>query len=242
MNVTYIYHSGYAVEFESCCFLFDYFKGKLPPCVWDKELFVFASHIHKDHFNPQLFELFKDKEDVTFVLSSDIDLALFPGVEALQRERPKKIVFAPPDARLTLQDARGDGIELETFLSTDCGVAFLLTCGGKTVFHAGDLNWWAWPDDTEAEAEDMKNRFFAQLEQLRGRKIDLAFLSLDPRQGALYSLGFDAYMRACRIANAFPMHYWHKTRTVEAFRSSPAAADYRDRVLGTGKENTTYLL
>ena len=50
MKVTYLYHSGFAVELEKHIFVFDYMKGKLPD--WDgrKEIIFFASHKHPDHF------------------------------------------------------------------------------------------------------------------------------------------------------------------------------------------------
>ena len=42
MKVTYLYHSGFAVELEKHIFVFDYMKGKLPD--WDgrKEIIFFV--------------------------------------------------------------------------------------------------------------------------------------------------------------------------------------------------------
>ena len=54
MKVTFILHSGYFVELESCCLLFDYWKGDIPQS--DKPLYVFASHHHEDHFSPEVFK------------------------------------------------------------------------------------------------------------------------------------------------------------------------------------------
>ncbi len=47
-KVTYIFHSGFFVEWEDCCFLFDYYKGELPQPK-EKPLIVFSSHSHGDH-------------------------------------------------------------------------------------------------------------------------------------------------------------------------------------------------
>ena len=60
MQVTYIEHSGFLVEAESCYYIFDYYKGELPKLDKDKEVIVFCSHFHQDHFNPQIFEILKD--------------------------------------------------------------------------------------------------------------------------------------------------------------------------------------
>ena len=48
MKVTYIYHSGFAVELDNCILLFDYYKGELPRWEKNKMIYVFASHKHQD--------------------------------------------------------------------------------------------------------------------------------------------------------------------------------------------------
>ena len=75
-----------------------------------------------------------------------------------------------------------EGLTVTTLGSTDEGVAFLVETEGKTIFHAGDLHLWYWDDDTEAERREMNQRYTAEMEKLRGRRIDVAFLVLDSRQ------------------------------------------------------------
>ncbi len=70
MKVTFILHSGYFVELESCCLLFDYWKGDIPQS--DKPLYVFASHHHEDHFSPEVFKEARPGRQVHFILSNDI--------------------------------------------------------------------------------------------------------------------------------------------------------------------------
>ena len=41
MKVTYLYHSGFLVEWENCCFLFDYIRGDLPQQAMQKPFFVY---------------------------------------------------------------------------------------------------------------------------------------------------------------------------------------------------------
>ena len=55
MKVTFLYHSSYFVEMDTCCLLFDYYQGDIPQV--DKPLYVFASHSHGDHFSPVIFQL-----------------------------------------------------------------------------------------------------------------------------------------------------------------------------------------
>ena len=40
MEITYIGHSGFLVETDACYFVFDYYKGTLPPMKTDKPVFV----------------------------------------------------------------------------------------------------------------------------------------------------------------------------------------------------------
>lgn len=72
MKVSYIGHSGFAVELAGCTLLFDYYQGVFPPFALDKPLYVFASHAHQDHFNFAIFELGKAHPNVTYILSRDI--------------------------------------------------------------------------------------------------------------------------------------------------------------------------
>ena len=55
MKVTYIHHSCFLAETESCYYLFDYFKGELPELDPQKPILVLASHKHADHYHPSVF-------------------------------------------------------------------------------------------------------------------------------------------------------------------------------------------
>ena len=78
------------------------------------------------------------------------------------------------------------GIEIETLRSNDMGVAFLVKVEGKTIYHAGDLNWWHWNGEPEEDNEYYKKTFQDEMKYLEGKKIDLAFMLLDPRQEDKY--------------------------------------------------------
>ena len=73
MKITYINHSGFLVETKDCYYIFDYYKGELPLLDKKKEVIVFCSHFHEDHFNPKIFEILDDMR-MTYqaVLSKDI--------------------------------------------------------------------------------------------------------------------------------------------------------------------------
>ena len=73
MKITYINHSGFLVETKDCYYIFDYYKGELPFLDKKKEVIVFCSQFHEDHFNPKIFEIL-DEMGMTYqaVLSKDI--------------------------------------------------------------------------------------------------------------------------------------------------------------------------
>ena len=84
MKVSYIDHSGFLVETGRCYYLFDYYRKKLPQLDCKKPIFVFASHRHPDHYNPEIFTLLQEMgmEQVTAVLSKDISRKKYPDAEA----------------------------------------------------------------------------------------------------------------------------------------------------------------
>ena len=73
MKITYINHSGFLIETKDCYYIFDYYKGELPLLDKKKEVIVFCSHFHKDHFNPVIFEILDDMS-MTYqaILAKDI--------------------------------------------------------------------------------------------------------------------------------------------------------------------------
>ena len=181
MRITYIRHSAFLAEWEDIVCLFDYAEGELPEIDRDKRLCVFASHHHSDHFNPEIFTRFADHPRHTFILSDDI--------RTVPAGEKAPVVRTGPNCRRIFPGGKRGAMSVSTIGSTDCGVAFVVNYAGKTVYHAGDLHWWAWPDDTPEEERDMKNRYFAEIAKLNGVRLDAAFLPLDPRLGANYWMG-----------------------------------------------------
>ena len=67
MKITYIGHSGFFVEMEDACFLFDYYKGTIPETDGNKKMYVFVSHRHHDHYNEEIFRLQEKFRDIQFL-------------------------------------------------------------------------------------------------------------------------------------------------------------------------------
>ena len=57
MKLTFLYHSAFLVELETCSLLFDWHGGRVPDIDRSKPLYVFASHHHGDHYAPEILSL-----------------------------------------------------------------------------------------------------------------------------------------------------------------------------------------
>lgn len=218
MLVTYIGHSGFLVELENCYLLFDYYKGSIPELNPGKKLFVFASHKHADHYNPEIFKLHEKHPDMEFILSSDIKPSAEHRKEAGEgTEAGCRIRSVKPLMEYVLYDREEQEIILKTLKSTDCGVAFLLHYGEKTIYHAGDLNQWVWKGESKQYNNGMTSKFLAEINRLNDVPIDVAFAPLDPRLEDWYYMGMLNLLKATRIRYVFPMHFWDKPTVIRKF-------------------------
>ncbi len=208
MRVTYIHHSCFLVETDSCYYLFDYEKGCLPQMDVTKPIFLLSSHGHQDHYNPGIFQMLEalGMQKVYAILSDDIEIPA--DVNVLQ-------VSSGTEYRLSL------GQKLTTFQSTDLGVAFLIEDQGKMIYHAGDLNDWVWEGESISYNEQMTIDYRKQIDLLLGklehRKIDLAFVVLDPRQEKDYDRGLCYFLEHVPVESVYPMHYWEQPDIIETF-------------------------
>ncbi|MCD8090886.1 MAG: MBL fold metallo-hydrolase [Clostridiales bacterium] len=200
-KVSYLHHSGFFVELESCCLLFDYWEGEIPPT--PKKLYVFVSHSHGDHYNPEIFKL-RENRDVTFILASEIRC----------KDKGSDIITIKPKTEITV-----DSVKVETLKSTDSGVAFIVEAEGLSIFHAGDLNLWLWKEETKQYNNNMKALFEKYISPLKGRSFDIGFIPLDPRQEEYYCLGMDRFLETADFKAVFPMHFWNSFDLIEKYRA-----------------------
>ena len=208
MNVTYIHHSCFLVETDRFYYLFDYEKGSLPALDSEKPIVVLSSHSHYDHYNPRIFQMLKDigMEHVQAILSDDIES---PGNLHALRVSPGNEYDLGPRQKLT------------TFCSTDLGVAFLIEDQETLFYHAGDLNDWVWDGEPDSYNREMTAHYRKEIrllaEKLNHRKLDGAFVVLDPRQEKDYDRGLCYFLEQISAAKVYPMHYWDKPEIIETF-------------------------
>lgn len=225
MKVTYISHSGFLAELPDCTWLFDYYEGEVPAVRPDKPLFVFVSHWHSDHFNPDIFSMFQARE-IHYILSSDTKkhMKIFPAAQNLHFMKPKET--------MTFSLAENDrNFRVQTLPSTDCGVAFLIFYAGKYIYYAGDLNWWVWKGETTQYNNNMTAQFKKYTEPLKNLDIFAAFLPLDSRQEDWYDKGFLHVMETANVSHAFPMHFWKDFSVIPRFLASPKGRKYKKQII-----------
>lgn len=227
MKVTFIDHSGFLVELKKSVLLFDYYKGEIPD-IQGKHWYVFASHFHEDHFQPEIFKLREKQETITYILSKDI------------RQYRKHLLKEPYHIVSWNESYKIDGISVQTFQSTDEGCAFYVQAEGKSIFHAGDLNWWHWFGESEEDNRRMEVDFKAQIGRLEEKEIDLAFMLLDPRQEQAYDWAMNYFMEHTKAKAVLPMHMWEKFSWCQKYMNTEKGKQNARRFYPVKKTGETF--
>lgn len=216
IKINYLFHSGFYVETEKHILIFDYYKDEVDKgekCVKNgavseadlkskKQIIVFSSHSHGDHFNPVILQWQKQREDIIYVFSSEIkEKGSFSNVNKLS-----------PYEELILDDTY-----IKAYGSTDLGVSFFVKVDGITLFHAGDLNWWYWWDDTKEDIEKAEKMFKDEIYKMKDENIDIAFFPVDQRLEHNFSLGAEYFIEKLKPKVFIPMHFGQCYETISRF-------------------------
>jgi len=206
-KITHLFHSGYAVETADHFLIFDYYQpfaakgdGIENGIVTSdylknkKNVLVFVSHSHADHFDPIILEWGKNNPNVTYILSSDV----IANTDQLHCH----VLSA-------YEEISVNQVIIKAFGSTDQGISFLLQIDGLSIFHAGDLNWWHWSGESLAEQAYAESAFKAEMIKMGEQQIDIdiAFFAVDRRLGEFYSLGAEYFAEKFKPKLLLPMHF-----------------------------------
>ena len=202
--ITHYYHSGFSVSCDNTILIFDYWLGengelaehlRLTPekLARFEHICVFISHDHIDHMDPVVFT-WKDLPGIQYIVASDMPVGT----------RGRRM--APGDTITFTED-----VKVTAFDSTDPGVSFLVDFKGLQVFHAGDLNFWHWRDEsTMKEIEEADAEFRKAIAPICKHPVDIAFFPLDPRQGTMFEAGANFFILSVKPRILIPMHYFHR--------------------------------
>lgn len=229
MNVNYLHHSGFVVELEKTVLLFDDYteggrKAYFSPAAYrGKHIFVLVSHAHEDHFDRRILDWAAQFPNITYILSADVrTMDGFAG----------EVYHMQPHESLDLE-----GLSVKTLQSNDEGVAFLVKAEGKTIYHAGDLNWWHWNGEPDAFNEEIRISYTTEIDRLRGEKVDIAFVPADLRLEDKYFWAVDYFMEQIGAKYLFPMHFWGRFEVCGMLREK-----YGANIMQITEDNQTFLI
>lgn len=204
MQVQYIFNSCFVIELKSHILLFDYFKGDLPTFSTNKPLYVFVSHSHHDHYNPDIYAI--PHPNITYIISKDVDNI---GIKL------------GPNEQITVDD-----IEIETLKSTDLGVAFVIHVEGKYIYHAGDLHWWHWVGEPEEDNAYQKHLFQQEINKIKHLPFSLMMTPLDPRLQEATSWGMEYILNNVSTTYILPMHFFTKLKGMKKYIQKPPLSTF----------------
>ncbi|MFP4698608.1 MAG: MBL fold metallo-hydrolase [Eubacteriales bacterium] len=224
VKINYLYHSGFSVETDQHLLIFDYYKDFAETNVKTKEngaigesdlhthkkIVVFSSHSHHDHFNPVILDWTNINPNIQYIFSKDIQV---PNYE-------NNIAFLSP-----LEEIAIDTMRIKAYGSTDLGVSYLVNVDNTTIFHAGDLNWWYWWDDTEEGLEKAEKWFKDEINKIKEEQIDIAFFPVDQRLKENYALGAKHFINNLNPKIFIPMHFGDKLSTTSKFKKEMTNTD-----------------
>ena len=213
MKLTYIYHSCFVIESEQITLIFDYYKDTEQNYVqqhineFPGKLYVFSSHSHRDHFNPEILNWREKRPDIQYILSKDI--------------AEKHVNYGNNVCFLDKFETYCDNLlSVKAFGSTDIGVSFLVEIGEKRIFHAGDLNNWHWKEEsTEDEAQKAEAFYLSELGSIPNEVhyLDVLMYPIDPRLGKEYTRGAEQFLEKIKVDLFVPMHFWNHHKDANAF-------------------------
>jgi ankyrin repeat protein/L-ascorbate metabolism protein UlaG (beta-lactamase superfamily) len=203
-SVWYLGHSGWAIETPHHFLIFDYFTDPrapdtpslcngciVPAALAGKQVTVFASHEHQDHYHAPIFEWRAQIPRITYVMG-----------------------FRPPDATgyeyVAPHETRDiGGVKVTAIPANDSGEGFWVEVDGLTLFHAGDH---------ACRTRDLSGNYTPEIQFLaaRGVRPDIAFL---PISGCNFGdqvavkVGTEYTLETLKPKLFLPMHAGRQTTT-----------------------------
>lgn len=242
MKIYYIHHSCFVIETEKSFLIFDYYKFKPYQTNFDfdfedllsqimhsnKAVYIFASHSHNDHYNSEILTWSADGKDKYYILSDDIKIY----------KQINNCYFVKPNQEILIND-----IKISTFGSTDSGVSFLVNVENNIIFHAGDLNWWKWNDDTPNEEEEMESAFKVIINDILslGIHIDIAFFPVDKRLEENFMCGGEYFIEKLAPKIFVPMHFWDNFNITKDFIQLLSEKNTKTKIIEIKHANETLI-
>lgn len=196
--IWFVTHSGWIAKTKDHLLVFDYWRQNRDPDqpsiengminfdeIGDLDVIVFVSHVHTDHYSPEIFTWNDSLPNVIYVMGFDPHV---PNEDYMVLE---------PRTNVNV-----NGVDVTTIHSNDTGVGFLVEADGVTILHPGD----------HANRErNFSGDYLDEIYYLQGlsNTIDIAFM---PIRGCNFGdneavrLGVHKTFEILEPAIFFPMH------------------------------------
>lgn len=199
-KITHLYHSGFLIETSNSLLVFDYVPSLNDSClevVSNKiknvnKVFVFVTHGHGDHYNPEIFNWKDLNSNIKYIISSDIEIDNVNNEYFIMNKYEEVII---------------DNIKVKTYGTTDRGLSYFVEVDGLSIYHAGDLNWWHWKDDSDEAHRKEEEDFKSEVDKIKEPHIDIVFFPVDPRLEEFSYLGGEYFVRTINPKLLVPMHF-----------------------------------
>jgi L-ascorbate metabolism protein UlaG (beta-lactamase superfamily) len=216
MKLTYVFHSCFIIEGISADIIIDFYRDaqqspvKLLLESKSKPLYVLGSHVHSDHFNPEILKWSSSQKEIHYIFSEDIKAEC----------KSKELQINWLNKGDTFKD---DRLTVKAFGSTDAGISFYLEFENKKIFHAGDLNNWHWNEvSTPTEIKEAEDYYIRELNDVAQvvQHPDLAMFPVDPRLGKDYWKGALQFIDAVHPHLLAPMHFGDAIKKVSKMQGA----------------------
>ncbi|WP_421901667.1 MBL fold metallo-hydrolase [Maridesulfovibrio sp.] len=211
VRIVHIFHNCFVIEAGENSYVFDIpaerFRSKkvlsvLQDVLAGKKVTAFFSHSHLDHFAPDYRDVCVKAASLQAVISDDIE-EMYPDLDfgdALIVEPDEKYEF--------------NGLEIETLMSNDLGVAFLFsTPEGLRIYNGGDLACWDWETASQNEIDFTRSFFRSAVDRVVDYGVQIAFSNVDRRLESL--AGGGELARAVKPQIFVPTHAFGRTQWLE---------------------------
>lgn len=219
VEIYHLYHSGVAVKTADKVLIFDYYNDRsagderrLEQGVINEELlreekdiFVFVTHNHHDHFNRVIFDWEEENDNINYILSADVKLS------TAQQKKDNYYVLDK------YENLNIDDLVIETYGTTDQGLSYYVEVDGFNIFHSGDLNWWHWKKFSAAERKVEEEDFKEELARFKDKNLDIAFVPVDPRLEEHYYLAGQYFAQTIAPKLLVPIHFSDNYYITEEF-------------------------
>ncbi|MBI9110387.1 MBL fold metallo-hydrolase [Maridesulfovibrio ferrireducens] len=211
IKITYIFHNCFVLDVGKLSIVFDIpaqrfrmsrARSILEEAVCGRDVVIFFSHSHLDHFAPDYMDVCGGANSVKAVLSDDIE-EMYPDIffeNALVVEPDQKYVF--------------ENLKIETLMSNDLGVAFMIeTVEGVKIYNGGDLACWDWESSSEADQKFTRDFFDKAADRIAGFGSHIVFSNVDRRLESL--AGGPFLVEAVKPQVFIPTHALGRTAWLE---------------------------